>query len=184
MNCLSIKQPWASLICPMPWMYEVPNTLERQLPKDVENRTWLTNYTGPLLIHASKSYDLDAPAIPGMVSKCPRGAIIGKVNLDYCSFEPTSEWHVEGYYGFYFSSSMTFDNPIPFPGKLGIFEVLDAFLKTIKVCGTQPTASNSSSPKYLCYNCRRNKICNPHHNYGIYAGRCDKYVKRSGTSGN
>ena len=39
MNTLSIKQPMATLVCAG--------------VKDVENRTWATNYRGKLLIHAS-----------------------------------------------------------------------------------------------------------------------------------
>jgi hypothetical protein len=39
MKTISIKSPWAQLIC-----YGV---------KDVENRTWTTAYRGPLLIHTS-----------------------------------------------------------------------------------------------------------------------------------
>ncbi len=42
MKALSVKQPWAWAIFH---------------GKDVENRTWTTNYRGPLLIHASKAFD-------------------------------------------------------------------------------------------------------------------------------
>ena len=41
-RCLSIKQPWA---------WAILNG------KPVENRTWLTYYRGPFLIHASKTFD-------------------------------------------------------------------------------------------------------------------------------
>jgi hypothetical protein len=113
------------MICPMPWMYEVAHDgdLPKALPKDVENRTWFTEYTGPLLIHASKKYDLNAPIIPGMAAKCPRGCIIGKVNLDFCQFDSQSEWHVEGYYGWYLSGSKTLRTPIPYIGQLKLFDV-------------------------------------------------------------
>lgn len=46
MKILSIRDPWASLIA-----YGV---------KDVENRTWTTQYRGPVLIHSSKTYDKSA----------------------------------------------------------------------------------------------------------------------------
>ncbi|MCB2188832.1 MAG: ASCH domain-containing protein [Deltaproteobacteria bacterium] len=39
MKCLSIRQPWASLIVAG--------------MKDVENRSWATKYRGPVLIHAA-----------------------------------------------------------------------------------------------------------------------------------
>ncbi|HHY88739.1 MAG TPA: ASCH domain-containing protein, partial [Chloroflexi bacterium] len=44
MKALSVRQPWAWLIA--------------QGYKTVENRTWATNYRGPLLIHAGKKPDL------------------------------------------------------------------------------------------------------------------------------
>ena len=43
MKALSIMQPWAWLIV-QGW-------------KDLENRTWQTNYRGPLLIHASAKFN-------------------------------------------------------------------------------------------------------------------------------
>ena len=42
MKAISIKQPWASLIA--------------HGIKDIENRTWKTNYRGKILIHASASW--------------------------------------------------------------------------------------------------------------------------------
>lgn len=50
MKTLSIKQPWASLIC-------TPRNDNPNLGiKDIENRTWKTNYRGKILIHASGSW--------------------------------------------------------------------------------------------------------------------------------
>lgn len=43
MKVLSIRQPWASLIV--------------KGCKDVENRTWKTDYRGPIAIHASGTFD-------------------------------------------------------------------------------------------------------------------------------
>jgi hypothetical protein len=45
LKALSIKQPWASLIV--------------NGHKDIENRDWPTNLTGPVLIHAGKRFDED-----------------------------------------------------------------------------------------------------------------------------
>ncbi len=45
MKTLSVRQPWAWLLV--------------QGIKTVENRTWRTNYRGPLLIHAGGRLDLD-----------------------------------------------------------------------------------------------------------------------------
>ena len=53
MKTLSVKQPWSTLICAG--------------VKDVENRTWRTEYRGPLLIHASAQEDRSAK----LESLCP-----------------------------------------------------------------------------------------------------------------
>ena len=45
MKVLSVKQPWASLLL--------------EYGKDAENRSWTTEYRGPLIIHASQSSDRD-----------------------------------------------------------------------------------------------------------------------------
>lgn len=81
MKCLSIHQPWATAIL--------------QLGKDIENRSWPTNYRGPLLIHASKSdasykrqdddewmeqYSVRLPKW----DELPKGAVIGIVDLCGC----------------------------------------------------------------------------------------------------
>lgn len=43
---LSVRQPWAWLLC--------------EGLKDIENRNWKTNYRGTLYIHAGKTFDVDA----------------------------------------------------------------------------------------------------------------------------
>lgn len=47
MKCLTICQPYAALIM-------LPDDDDRA--KRVENRTWSTNYRGPLLIHAAERH--------------------------------------------------------------------------------------------------------------------------------
>ena len=89
MKALSIMQPWAWLIV-NGW-------------KDLENRTWQTNYRGPLLIHASKSIDaegynfiiksglmneIDMPEIGDF----QRGGIIGQVELYDVVHDAPSNW--------------------------------------------------------------------------------------------
>jgi hypothetical protein len=116
MKCITIKQPYA-------WL--VVNGV-----KDVENRTWVTNYRGPILIHAAKVVDVDGhawlkhhgvivPAIPKLV----KGAIIGRAYLHRCTRYVTSQWHEKGQYGFYMRDPEQFETPIPYRGQLGIFEV-------------------------------------------------------------
>ena len=92
MKCISLWQPWASLM-----VYGL---------KRVETRSWATNYRGPLLIHAAMKWnrDLNALACSGEIGEAlksigtvwsrggkrfprpeiPFGAIIGQVTLDEC----------------------------------------------------------------------------------------------------
>jgi len=75
MKALTIHQPWASAI-----MAGV---------KAVENRTWSTKYRGWLVIHAGLSIDpagedsLRAAGweLPQAVEDCPRGVVLGVVEL-------------------------------------------------------------------------------------------------------
>jgi len=99
MKTLSIMQPWAWLIA--------------QGIKPVENRGWMSSYRGPLLIHASKTFDwqglpaiadideaiyhrtlqhfgLDPARLPmkGTPPKGEFGGIVAKVNMTDCV-----RWH-------------------------------------------------------------------------------------------
>lgn len=140
MKALSIKQPWAWLICAG--------------YKDVENRNWylhmppLFNYPGydknvpmRIYVHAGKKFDfgvLDGTlhdfAIDKLVREQPietwtTGAIIGEVDIVGCKFRFGEEndnlyspWHEPGMYGFILKNPTLYDMPIPCKGKLGFFE--------------------------------------------------------------
>ncbi|ALJ98716.1 ASCH domain-containing protein [Burkholderia thailandensis] len=125
MKALSVRQPWA-------WLLAAGH-------KNIENRTWVTSYRGPLLIHASKGMthqeyeDCMAFAIrAGLRAYFPRredlerGGIVGVVDLVAC-FESNgrlSPWHIEGCYGFAVSNARQLPF-IPYTGRLGIFDVPD-----------------------------------------------------------
>jgi len=123
MKALSIRQPWAWLIV--------------NDHKDVENRTWSTNYRGRVLIHAGKGmtrdeYD-DALATALHVGyrgffppreQLDRGGIVGAATIVGCAHPDrrTSPWHMGGQYGF----ELACPKPIPFvacKGALGFFNV-------------------------------------------------------------
>jgi hypothetical protein len=125
---LSIRQPWASLII--------------VAGKNIENRNWGTNYSGPLLIHAAKimtkrdyteamdfacsinharmmSLMFDSGVLA--FDNLPRGGIIGSANLVGCVRRSRSPWFV-GPNGFVLRDQ----KPLPFiplKGQLGFFEV-------------------------------------------------------------
>lgn len=92
MKTITIKQPWSSLVV--------------EGIKDVENRTWKTNFRGRILVHAGAkqidSKDLfsmeKANEIPSDlledIEDCnlPTGAIIGSVEIVDCAINHPSIW--------------------------------------------------------------------------------------------
>lgn len=124
MKALSIRQPWAWLIV--------------QGHKPLENRTWSTNFRGPMLIHASQGMTQQeyedvhrfllskerlqhlAAIIPAPAS-LERGGIVGSAELTACVSESDSPWYM-GAYGFMLRNA----RPLPFRpyrGALQFFEV-------------------------------------------------------------
>lgn len=112
---LSIRQPWAWLIV--------------SGIKDIENRTWNTNYRGAFLVHASKT--LDAAGIAWVRDKFDifvpepddfqRGGIVGIVELVDVVTAHNSAWF-EGPYGFVLANP----RPIRFMsarGQMGFFQI-------------------------------------------------------------
>lgn len=67
MKAITISQPWASLIA--------------SGKKWVENRTWATNYRGPIAIHAGKGTQYLSHE---ELSKYPSGAVIATARLTAC----------------------------------------------------------------------------------------------------
>lgn len=114
---LSVRQPWAWLIV---------NGF-----KDLENRSWPTEFRGRVLIHAGKKYGPDERrdaevvrlefgiAIPEVLEL---GGIVGSVEIYGCVKESASPWFCDGGYAFLLR------NPelLPFRamrGQLGFFNV-------------------------------------------------------------
>lgn len=157
MKALSIKQPWAWLIC--------------SGYKDIENRDWKIgrnprhgiyssydshnfsiNLPERIYVHAGKKPDnvivsrdyhwqiVISPEIgtsKGFTFHFPAsfdldliflGAIIGEVDIIDCVTESKSPWFV-GKYGFVLANPVVYDNPIPYKGQLGFFEVPPDSLK-------------------------------------------------------
>jgi len=121
MKALSIRQPWA---------WHILNS-----GKDIENRSWKTNYRGRVLIHASKGIgnvkEFDAANefadriagnkyMPG-VNRMMRGGIIGSIEIIDCVTNSDSPWFM-GEYGFVLRDPrpLLF---IPWKGKLGFFDI-------------------------------------------------------------
>lgn len=119
MKALSIRQPWAWLICAG--------------YKDIENKNWPTKFRGRIYVHAGLARDVSAINYArGKVSpdilqdiiagRYHCGAIIGEVDIVDCVTKSASPWF-EGKYGFVLSRPTLYDKPIPYKGKLSFFEV-------------------------------------------------------------
>lgn len=119
MKALSIRQPWAHLI-----IYE---------GKDVENRTWPTNYRGPLIIHTGLLRDEDAIKNFAMDDfPLPLGGVIGRVMLVDCVQGCSSRWAMP-YTNIW---HWILDDPVPCvfrrcPGRQGLFEIKEELCRTL-----------------------------------------------------
>jgi hypothetical protein len=135
MKALSLHQPWATLI-----LLGI---------KRLETRSWQTDHTGRLAIHASRSFPFEArqlcrqAPIFSLLAEAgfahpddlPRGALLGTVLVRRCL--RTEELDVEalgdieralGNFGprrwaWLLEEPERFDRPIPYRGMLGVFPV-------------------------------------------------------------
>lgn len=135
---LSVRQPWAWLLC--------------EGLKDVENRNWKTNYRGTLYIQAGKSFDWDALYLldqpmtthaaglkavehfgirfgkserESIITKHEDefGAIVGRVELIDCGRRNQSVWAQPDVKYHWAVRNGQHIEPIPARGQLGLFEV-------------------------------------------------------------
>lgn len=140
MRCISLWQPWASLIAVG--------------AKKIETRSWATSYRGPLLIHASKNRNRDALYLCSeqpfcaellrggirSMSDLPFGAIVCRCELVDCV--NTDDMNaldylmaIERSFGDFSHGRFAWklDNivqlkPIPYTGRQGLFEVPDVIV--------------------------------------------------------
>lgn len=134
MKALSIIQPWTSLIATG--------------IKDIENRTWRTNYRGEFLLHASGKVLRDGwnaltPQMREQAARlmCPFGevqdvrqlpvsAIIGRARIVDCVQNHPSVWAEKGVWNWVLEDRVLFTKPIlNVKGKLGFWDFDDDLLK-------------------------------------------------------
>jgi hypothetical protein len=144
MKCLSLWQPWATLM----WLRLKFN----------ETRSWETLYRGPLAIHAAKTWNRELAGMicepefkaaleemwPGYMSAfdfgknvLPRGSILCVVNLDKCvritdknapppgTNERAFGDYTPGRFAWCTSNARQLREPLPWKGAQGLFDVQD-----------------------------------------------------------
>jgi hypothetical protein len=138
MKILSVRQPWATLIA--------------SGAKDVENRTWLTRYRGPVLVHASqRTDDVTSDEIERRFgvrpqSVLPLGGIVGLTQIVDCVKPHPSKWYAPGHW------ALVLANPgeLPFvrwKGQLGIRDAPRSLLDLLDLDHhVAPTAGWSDFP--------------------------------------
>jgi len=116
---LTIKQPWARLI-----MLGI---------KDVENRSWTTDYRGPIFVHAGQKWDPDPwPDDPALEAfgityfteeKVPKGVILGTVDLVDIVTDSKSPWAVDLplMTHWIIENPKPLVTPIPWRGQMGLW---------------------------------------------------------------
>ena len=124
---LTVKQPWAYLIC--------------SGIKDIENRTWKTNFRGRIYIHSSakgiefsnpnevftkeqySSLDNEHKIMVIMSKKAMEcSSIIGSVEIVDCVQNHPSLWAENGVWNWVLANPILFPEPIPAKGKLSFWE--------------------------------------------------------------
>lgn len=123
MKAITIKQPWASLI-----VHGI---------KDIENRTWRTNFRGRVLIHSAQSIDISrSPLLSREQFKSVGGkeeyqkhyfgnygCIIGSVEIVDCVQNHPSIWAEEGMYNWVLANPILYEKPIEnVKGKLSFWD--------------------------------------------------------------
>lgn len=119
---LTLHRPWAELIL--------------VAGKDVENRTWSTDYRGPLLIHAGQRWDHAGLEFASLIPTGPEAmaddwisenpddhdlGIIGIVELVDVVRDYPSLWSARGQYQWVRTEPRMFLEPIPCRGQQGLW---------------------------------------------------------------
>lgn len=162
MKAITVKQPWASLI-----VHGI---------KDIENRTWKTNFRGRVLIHAAGSHgrkfsvnltDAQTKAAFATIAKYTMfgslsfGAIIGSVEIVDCVQNHPSIWTDKGVYNWVLANPILYAKPIEnVKGKLSFWDYPG--IKEVKIecpeCGSIETAiEDHTTEPFTTYLHRCNK---------------------------
>lgn len=95
--------------------------------KNIENRSWPTDYRGTLLIHAGQKYDSEgADWMIGQGLEIPRlaearGIIVGTVTLADCVRNSRSRWAEDGFWHWVLADPRPVDRIVPMRGRQGLY---------------------------------------------------------------
>lgn len=117
-KCLTVRQPWAS------WIFGQVESDKLPRVKNVENRTWATDYRGQLAIHAGKTLDTSA-ALRFDLSffSFPMGCVIGVVDLVGIVTGHPSPHAEPGLNHWVLARPRRLVEPVPCKGAQGLFEI-------------------------------------------------------------
>lgn len=154
MKCISLWQPWASLVAIG--------------AKTCETRSWETLYRGPLAIHAAKKWNRElerlcftspflgalrqnkADADQAMIDEMPFGAIVATVRLVDCVYIEPRTTPIEsderafgdytpGRFRWDLTDLRRLDTPIPWKGAQGLFDIPDDVIDAARRAGGEET---------------------------------------------
>ena len=119
LRCLSVRQPWA---------WAIVNGL-----KDIENRSWSTEYRGPIVIHAGTNRTVARRLLKNVDAALPTitlayGALIGMVEVTDVlplTAELESDSWAWGPFCWRLASPRRFKDPIPAKGQLNLYTLGD-----------------------------------------------------------
>jgi hypothetical protein len=107
---LTVRQPWASAI-----FYS---------NKNIENRTWGTPYRGPVVIHAGKTPDKNAPeSVWTRARETPLGVALGIVDLIDITRGHPSPWAQRNCFNWVLAKPELLVVPLPMRGQRGLFKL-------------------------------------------------------------
>ncbi len=133
MKALTIRNAWAwAIFC-------------QTKPKNIENRSWKTDYRGTLLIHAGsqKTSLSESLAFAERIGITPcdqdlhYGCIIGSVELVYVVKNHCSLWAESAYWHWVFESPRLFEQPLYCPGQLRLWNLDICISRKVKVAKTR-----------------------------------------------
>ena len=135
MKVLTVWQPWASLIMGNVTLSPHAHALGCELPKNIENRSWDTNYRGDLLIHAGKRVDTEYLNLVLPDWEPPTGVILGVVNLHQITNGPgilKNCWAALDQYHWWLRRPRPFKTPVPMLGAQGLFNVRPEAVEAVR----------------------------------------------------